>query len=408
MNNKYIMRIHFILLIIIAVLFSNFFFTENSSGSDKTDLLTIGEGRIKGNNIADARKEAIADALKKRIDEYLSLYLGSQVMISNFSLLVNDIIPIAAEEIENFHILAEEKKGETYSMLVRVKVNEKLIEQKLRDMGIVNIEGTSIKVLFLVSQNTDSKEKTSFWWNNPDNNSTLTTTDLKLYNIFQAQGIEPVNRLSSPIVEKISEEMRRLDLSTEAAIKWGKIFSADVIIVGKSKVQADNTVVVDLEAIDIEDGKSICRTGTTEQIISGDTGDNRFMNALETAINNIAIQFGPEIIKYFNKNSEVSNKIQIELNELNNLKEFRLFKNFLEKEIKGIKSITQSRLNGKSMTLVVEFFGKKDLFINKLKGHENFPFQADITTTKEGDIIIEIKNEMLEPMSDHEKISHQD
>jgi len=402
MNKKYILRIVFRLLFIIAVFSLNLFYTGIALSNGKIDILTIGEGRIKGNNIADARKEAISDALKKGMEEYLSLYLGSQGMISNFSMLINDVTPIAGEEIENFHILAEEKKGEKYSILMRVKVNEKLMEQRLREMGIVSIEDTSIKVLFLVSQEKDAAKEISFWWNKPDSNPALTTTELKLYNLFQEQGMEPINRLLSPTVEKYSEDMKKLELSNKDAIEWGRIFSADVVIKGKTSVSADNMVVVDIEAINIADGsKSISRASRSEEMNPGDTGEARFMNALETAINSIAIQFGPEIIKSFRKNNGESNKVQITLKDINNLKEFQLFKKFLEEEIGGIKSITQSRVKGQSMSVLVEFFGTKDTFINKLKSHNKFPFQADLTA-EGGDIVVKIEQEIIDSMANQD------
>jgi hypothetical protein len=406
-NKKYLMFIISIFFLLTAVFSLNLFYSGSASGSEKTDFLAIGEAWIKGNNMADARKEAISNALKKGMEEYLNLNLGTQGMVSNFSILINEIVPIAVEEIENYHILAEEKKDENYSILVRVKINEKLMEQRLRERGIVSIENTSIKILFLVVQEKAAGKDSSFWWNNPDINPALTTTELKLYNIFQDQGFEPVNRLSVPSHEKYSEDMIKRDISNEAAIEWGKLFSADIIIKGKSSLSVDNMVAVDLEAISVKDGKSICRAGNSERSSPVGSGENSFTNALDTAINNIAIQFSPEIIKSFAQKEREANSILVTLQDLNNFDEFIAFKKFLEKEIGGIKSVVQSRVKRNSMSLSVEYYGTKEAFLNKLKGYEGFPLKAEITDGKDGDLIIKIEHEIIDP-SDNLNILQQD
>jgi hypothetical protein len=387
-----------------ACLFFNLFCSSAALSGEKADILTIGEARIKGNNLAEAKNEAISDALKKGMEEYLSGYLGSLGMISNFSLLINNVTTIAGEEIENFHILAEEKKDEKYSILVRVKVNEKLMEQRLREMGVVSIEATSLKVLFLVSEEKVPGKGISFWWEKPDSNPAMTTTELKLYNLFLEQGLQPVNRLLSSYGEKYSENMKKLELSKEDAIEWGRIFSADIIIKGKSLVSADNKVVVDLEAINVADGSSISHASQTEPMNSLEAGETRFMTSLETAINSIAIQIGPDLIKSFRKNNGEANSIYITLKDINNFEEFRLFKKFLEEDIGGIKSVTQSKVKWRTVCLLVEFFGTKDLFISKIKNRNKLPFQGDVII-EGGDLIIKIEHELFEPITSNDGTS---
>ena len=205
-----------------------------------------------GDNVASARKEAISDAMFKAIEEYLTISLGSQGMVNNFSRLVNEVIPSAGEGIENFHILTEENIGTKYKILVRVKVNEKLIEEKLRELRIIILEGPAIKLLFLVSpKNRKRRGEVSFWWKDPEKNNQLTSTELILHRVFQERGFNPVNRISSMPEGYYPPEMRQEVLAEEEAIKWGKLFSADVIVIGNSEIIQNENVTVSLKAIDV-------------------------------------------------------------------------------------------------------------------------------------------------------------
>ncbi len=397
MNTGHLTRILYGILFTVSLFSVDFYNPGKASGGENTDIIAIGEGRIKDNNMAEARKEAISDALKKGIEQYLFQHLGSQGMAANFTAIINDIVPSSIEDIENYHILADDRKGEAIRILIRVKVNQKLMEERLERIGIARIEASGIKVLFLVSEKTSGKEP-SFWWYNPEGASALTTSELKLYNIFQERGMDAINRLSSTPSLTYSDDMKRLDISNESAIKWGRIFSADVVVKGECNATTSNMVNVDLEAIKVEDGKSICRAGSEEQMDSVQTADERFMNALDRAINNIAVQFGPQIVKAFGKKDEETNKILITLMDAKSFEEFRLFRNFLDKEVGGIKSAVQSRIKGNSITVSVEFSGTRDAFVNKLKGRSGSTVREG-ADTEGGGLVIEIEHELTDPVT---------
>lgn len=109
--------------------------TSAMGGQD--EILVIGTGRINDGNVARARRAAISEALIKGVEAYLARRLGRQGMINNFPRLLQNVIPKAREEVENFRILAEEKVEAQYKIFVRVKINKELMDEKLREIGLV-------------------------------------------------------------------------------------------------------------------------------------------------------------------------------------------------------------------------------------------------------------------------------
>jgi hypothetical protein len=108
-----------------------------SAMGGQDEILVIGTGSITDGNVARARRAAISEALIKGVESYLAQRLGSRGMINNFPRLLQNIIPKARRGIEKFRILAEEQVGAQYKILVRVKINEKLMDEKLREIGLV-------------------------------------------------------------------------------------------------------------------------------------------------------------------------------------------------------------------------------------------------------------------------------
>jgi hypothetical protein len=191
---------------------------ETDKKPEQEESLVIGTGMIMEGNVAEARKAALSEALVKGVEEYLARSMGRMGMMNHFSRLINDVLPHAREDIENFQILAEEQIGNRYKLLVRVRVNEKFMNEKLQEMGLLSVEGPPIRVLFLVSQIESPKGQITCWWTNPTDGSDLTPTELALYRVFQERGLQPINRLTNLPNVAFPEEIKETDLSDEGAL----------------------------------------------------------------------------------------------------------------------------------------------------------------------------------------------
>jgi hypothetical protein len=364
---------------------------QTQTKDHKTEILVIGSSLITGGNVASAREAAISEALVKGVEEYLTQRLGDQGMINNFPRLIHEIIPRAREQVENFHILAEDQTGEHYKILVRLRVNEKVMEEKLRDIGLVELKGPPLKILFLVSQIQLFGGKISYWWREPESGAGLTTAELALHRVFQERGFSPINRLVNVPEESYSSEMKILDLTDESATRWGRLFSADVAIHGRCEILKGEVVYIILIALDVKKGIRISQDNQTEKIEKGSEVTDQVMQSIERAINKVAIRLGPEIIRAIGAPEIGINQLKITLMGLRGLKQFRDFRDFLKKEIPGVKSVRQTRMKGNSISISVEFSGSSEKFLNTILTHEGFPIQADVSKTEEGEIIVDIK-----------------
>jgi hypothetical protein len=368
---------------------------DSQQKADDKEIMVIGTSKVIDGNMADARNNAISDALLKSVEDYLTLYLGSQMMISNFPRLINEVIPNSGDEIENFHILAEDNTGKQYKILVRVKINESLMEEKLREIGIIMMEDLPLKILLLISQKIDREGEVQYWWNDPESNSPLTSTELILFRVLQERGFNPVNRLLSIPDGEYSTDMRNLELTNEGAIEWGRIFSSDVAILGKSEILGDEMVFLNLKVFDIINGTLIGQDIRVEPIDYDDYQDTgteeRYLDTLEKATNRLITQLSPVIINSFKVVEEEINLFEIEVRGLKNFEQLRVFNDFIEGEIIGVKSILPRKIKRNSITLLIEFSGDKDSFLRKVKENPHFPLTAGISSVEEGGVVFEIR-----------------
>ena len=393
------MNSHWLKGILITIIFESLFLVLNLSLSAaqtgiedaQNQTLVIGTGTIVGGNVPEARSMAISEALVKGVEEYLARRLGSEGMINNFLRLLQDVIPNAKEGIENFNILAEERMDNHYKILVRVKVNDKVIEERLRETGIVLMEGPQIRVLFLVSQIGPSEGELSYWWKEPEADFALTSIELALYRVFQERGFYPINRLTNIPEGEYFPEMKVLNLSDESAIGWGKLFLADVVIRGRCEIIEGKEVSVMLEALRVENGILIYQDMQSETIGEGPGSTDQVVETIEIAVNNLVSRMSSEIMMAMQLPEPVINRVELILRGLRSFRQFEEFKGFLENEIAAVKSVKQTRISGNSMFISVEFLGDKKNLLDMISKQASLPFATDVNRTEEGEIIVVIR-----------------
>jgi hypothetical protein len=355
------------------------------------EVLVIGTGIIEGGNVAKAKETAISQALILGVEDYLTKRLGDLGMINNFPRLIHDVIPGAREEIENFNILAEEQTETLYKILVRVKINENVMEQKLRETGLILMKGPPVKILFLVSQVEPEKEQNAYWWGDPESVSSLTPTELALHRVFQERGLRPINRLLNIPEGDFSPGMSDLNLSDENAIQWGVIFAADVVIHGRCEIFAGFGVVLRLSVVDVKKRLLVYQDTEIERAETEPDNREQVIESVEKVINKIAIRMIPPIIKAMEPPEENIQQLEISLKGLKNFQQFRAYRDFLKKEIEGVKSVRQTRIRGDAMSISVEFTGDREQFLDRATTHENLPFEVELKIDEDGEIVIKIQ-----------------
>lgn len=373
-------------LLCLLFLCSPFLHAETERPLVKDEVFTIGTATIHEGNLALAKKRAISDALMKGVESYLINRLGGHGMINNFQRLVQGVIPGAREQIENFHILAEEKIGEEYKVLVGLRINKVVIDERLRLAGLVHTEGPPIKVLFLVSEMKDGT--TSYWWNNPEIQPSLSATELALFSVFQERGFAPINRtLTTPEIEYFIEP-RSPDLEDEDILVLGRLFSADVVVYGQSQITGKEGVSLSLKAYDLHQEIKLCEASRTEEVESGPGGDEGIIATLQRLINRLAGDLSPTIIQSVTAESTKVHHLKVTLKGLGSYKQLTAFRGFLRGNVKGIKSVKETRITRNSVSYEVEFRGDRDRFLDRVLNHKDLPFPFNLVRSEDGRIIL--------------------
>ncbi len=360
---------------------------EPAEKQNGDEIITIGSATVEKGNLSQAKEKALTQAQIKGIEEYLVRKLKYSGMVNNFQRIVNEIIPETKEAIGNFHILSEDHTGNSYKILVKLRINKKVMDEKLRRAGLAIMEGPAINVLFLILEK--DEEKSTFWWEDPEVPTAMSEVELALYNAFQDRGYIPINRVASPLQSEFSEDLRSSDLSDEATLEWGMLFSADVVIRGKTGGIDNEEIFLILKALDTNKKTLICQGMQIQPMEKDAEGNTQRAETIELLVNNLATRLTPAIIKAAGSEKEKIRTLEITL--VGPYKQFMDFRDFLKKNVTGVKSVKQTRVRKDSISMKVQFEGDENKFMESILSHENIPFLLDYNLTEDGQIMIEVK-----------------
>jgi hypothetical protein len=359
------------------------------SGS-QGEILVIGTGTVVKGNTARARDAAISDALIRGVEEYLARRLGSQGMANNFPRLIQEVVPKAREMVGNFNILAAEEMDRYYKVLVRLKINETLMEETFREIGLIEMGGPPAKVLFLVSQIELPSGEASYWWRDPEGYTALSPTELALHRAFEERGFQPINRMLKGPEVAYEPEMKALDLTGADALKWGRALSAEVVIYGRCAISDKQEVFVSLTALDVAREFMIDQADQTGRV---EEGSENLVQTMQKVIDEVASTLSPSILRTLSTLEAKRTRLEIALRGLKSFKDFRVLRDFLEKEIEGVTSVRQTKVKGNRIWIMVEYAGDEETFLEKVLRHEKLPFAIDVIKTEEetGETVFNIR-----------------
>jgi hypothetical protein len=352
-------------------------FTRNSlaqeiKGAD--ERIVTGAGTIVNGNIALARNEAISKGSLKAIEECLIQRLGSQGLANNFERLDEEILSRTKEHIRDYQIISEFRTDRYVKVLMKVRVNEATLEQRLEGMGLSETESIQIGVLFLVSEIREGFPPI-YWWGDPSRQPSLTHTELALSRVFEDRGFRVVSRSFFPPEESYDKGMLNLTLGNEQAVKWGKLLSAEVVIIGEAYLYGASRASVFLKALKVMDGAVLVQGYREGTLVGDQSGDG---SAVELAVDSWVNDMLSHLVKGLKPAEKPISQVTVMIKGLESYKELRDFNEFLRRDFPEVRSAVETSLKRDVVRVCVEVKGDPAELAEKVLNHPKRPFSFEI------------------------------
>jgi len=349
--------------------------------------IVIGTGIIVGENISEARNSAINSGFLKGVENYLIGKLGLHSVADNLQMLDEEILSRAKDGIQDYQIVSEFQTDRYVKVLMKIRVNRALLDKGLESLGFLESDNPKANVLFMVSEK-QSDLPPVYWWHEPFSQISLTQTEVSLIRLFEDKGFRVINKSFYAPGEDYDDSMLRMHLSNEDAVKWGKIFSADMVIAGDANLYGDSWASIFLKALRVNDGLVLAQ-GYREAVLGDNHEDER------TAVGLAIDSWARDMISYVLNGIEPAkgsiNTIEIVLEGLTDYRGFIDFKHFLSTNFPEIRFLLEKRLKKESITLSLNLSTNSNTLAKKIQNLPDKPFSCEIDNLNEQGFTLTIK-----------------
>ncbi len=350
-------------------------------------ILAVGTASVKQGNLTAAKRQALADALKNGVEEYLLRRLGGKIVAGRLARFVQDLVPAAQNEIANFNILGGEEVEGTYRVLVRFQMNEQTLEKTLQEKGFLLTQGPSAKILFMVSQHSADSSDSMYWWKEPESGEGLTPVELSLNRTFESLGFSLAGRAMEAPEGENAEALQDIDLAPEEASEWGRICSADVVVTG-SCVLGDGLVSLHLQAVDVASASVLAKQRAQASLDPGLKGSKRTRRGIEQAVEMAAEPLADGIRETFQRPESDSKRISLTLEGVGSFTLIQQFTRFLQNNIPGVASVTQTGFKGDTVMFSIDYPHGAERLLQSLLNRPEPPFAMSARRNESGEIVV--------------------
>jgi hypothetical protein len=251
-----------ICLLVVLVLCSHSGYAEESHGTKQLNVL--GSAVIYQKNLADARQNAVNDALVAAVGQITLGMLTNETVVRRFQIINDNILAQKDNYVQNYRVLTETVSGGTIRLLVQVDVATDRLSRDLSHLGLALAGAVHPKVLFMLAEKNVTDTDFSFWWgSNPSPRRGICETAMATE--LQTAGFDIVN----PPAEAGSPGLP-MSATNADMLALAKQLGADILISGQVVATiAPNTMgqttksfeaVIDAQAFNVKSGASMGKT----------------------------------------------------------------------------------------------------------------------------------------------------
>jgi hypothetical protein len=323
----------------------------------------IGTAEIYKDNVATAREQAIQNGLRSAVDGAVLEFLSLDSLIRNFQTTDKILLGNTGSFIAGYKVLAEQRTGQTYRVLMQVSISGSLLEEQFIGAGIISGKKSLPAVLPLFAeQKLDEPAPRYGWLESPYVKSVAETAVAEILTRKGFQILDPSTVSEAAPVEPADG---RDELEDMEAVRLGSRLGAELVLLGRSGVEQSSNVMganihsfratVKVRAVRTTNGSEVGTAEQTAVAVSPDPGEGS-REALAKAAGLAGEAISRQIAAAGERGFKESMIVRVVVEGTGNLANFVLFRRMLS-DISGVESLRIGEMRPDSSTISVKYSG---------------------------------------------------
>lgn len=349
-----------------------------ASQSSEKEIVATGEGFIEGENVPEARRLAIDEALRTSVEQALGVFINSESLVKNYEMIDDKIYSNSRGHVKKYDVISEKRLGSRYRVTIHALVSLESIKDDLMALGILKQQMNYPRLMIVVSTRQGKVDEAA------------RSVRIELEKMLARKHFDLVDPETSEKLHNNTKMLLDVTRETVIAAKMGLDHHAEVVLTGivdtehtpgreASYDKAKSRLI--LRVIDPTTAKILV---STEESADG-TGSNRG-EALSKSGKKIgeraAAYASREIIKWWEELKKSGISFRITLKGITLYPDAILFEDTIQ-SIGNVVSVNERTFGGGFLECDVNYKGKKSKLIRSIfkdisgkKGFENLNLES--------------------------------
>jgi hypothetical protein len=239
--SRFLFPVHRLLLFCCFALFLPAVLSAANIKTPQT-LAGFGESPILKDDVAKAREVAIGRALDVAVDRVALMILPSEQLADRFESYHSTMKGRRGDYIQTFRVLAESREKSTYRVLVEATVAADRLSETIRKTAPADAAEsadaeaeTPARIMLFIAEQGINDDEPRYWWNR-QMEIVITQSEGSLAEKLAKGGFTVVDHGYALPNLTYQYEPDRPNIAPEDAMKIGRLYVADLIIIGKATV----------------------------------------------------------------------------------------------------------------------------------------------------------------------------
>ena len=368
-------------LALLALFFSNAYALSPETSAPST---SDGAASIREDNIANARADAINDAIKKTVAGALEALLSAEQISINSDIIEENILSKSDQYITNYKVVSEKAIGNIYQVTIEAITSKSKLNEDLLLLGLLSSQKGAIKTLVMLAEEDNEGSTSIYWWKDADNYKDSGASAKVLEAKLAENGFYLIDIHEGSISSGIPDYYKDETLSVDAISYMGKLYDADLVIYGKTHtLPAKQSGKSSRKSIHAIVSLSAINADTGEILISSENEELSDPDGVEDAFRKATSQLSERMISVISErlNSSEGNlsSIIMTISGITSYSNFMNFQEAIKKEARGVQKIEQRSFSAGKAKLEIEMKGTSQTLADQLTMIMYDGFFIDIT-----------------------------
>jgi hypothetical protein len=346
-------------------------------------VMTEGVAAIVNNAVAPARDKAIDDALRKAVEQAVGTLVTSDTLTEQYKVITDKILAQTAGYVQRYKVLSEKAEGDLFRVKIQAEVGRANLMTDLRALGLLHALAEKPKVMVIMEEKVTGGFGTTVWEDVGQAESTIMERLIAAgFNVVDPQTVR------SNITR--DQALRIMEGDVQAAAAAGLQYGAQVVISGKafSKSAGGRILNTQLRSIQATLQARVIRSDDAK-IISSRSEQGRQAHADEVQGGALAIRDAAgrmadvmiaDILAQWSREAYGRTKeITLVITGLESYRHLTAIKQFLEKEMQGVRGVNQRSFLGGAAELMLDYGGKSSNVADELANRKFAGFYLEPT-----------------------------